>query len=141
MMRLTVFLTSLFLLLSSCSFRPSDQHRKEGIYLIKELTKKLHNIKSREQLLLSGSDLSKLFDRFVDLIIEAKKYRLKHVESCSIGVFDDLEDLNQKLIEELKRIYAFEGGREFIESLQREPMIRLDAFNSRIKQEKFNHLP
>ena len=115
------------LLLASCGPTSLEDFRKEGEAICRSLVHDLQKIQSREELVRAAPHLKKRFSQLVGSIIEARLYQRESSEESSFepNAFDAL------LLFELKRIYAIEGAREIMESVEREALIRLDGFRER----------
>lgn len=116
-----------------CSPSSSDDFQKEGEAQARKLTQELRNIHSREELAKAVPHIKKKFNELVDLIIEARQFQETHNDN-DLSATDQLA--SEDLCEELKRIYRLEGGREAIEKVQREPLIRLDAFEKKLVKQR-----
>lgn len=125
-----------FLFFSSCSPHSLEDFQHEGEAHLRILCRELNKIDSREVLAQAEPRLKKIFNRLVDLMIEARKYQREHPEEqISEGALCD-HFLNEALMLELKRVYQLEGAREIVESAQKEALIRLDAFERALAKEK-----
>jgi hypothetical protein len=117
-----------FLLLSGCAPNSLDDFQQEGDALCRQMIEQLQKVHTREQLLKAVSLLELRFDAMVDLMIQARLYQQEHPndESFYESIWSD------SLRDELLRLYALEGGRDLIERAQREPLLRLDAFEKNL---------
>jgi hypothetical protein len=136
MRRNCLVIWTFFLLLSGCSPNSLEDYQYEGEALCRVLVRDLRKIRSREQLLKAEPQLKKRFDQVVDLMIEARQFQQRHSEENGIDPTAYDHPYSEQLLEELKRIYSLEGGRKSIERVQREALIRLDAFERSLVKEK-----
>jgi len=115
----------ILLFFSSCSSNLED-FRREGKTLSHLLVQDLKQVHTRGELVVMAPTLKKKIEKLVDLMIKAKQHQLKHPEE----VFESREEnFSEELLEELRRIYALDGGRETMERIEHEALLRLDAFN------------
>ncbi len=123
-----IFFCLLLSCLASCSpNRPEDFHA-EGRSLARKLSDELKTIESIDDLEKNQAELKKSFNQLVDLMIEARKYQLAHPDAEWID--NGADEKQEELIDQLRTIYALPGGREKIEDLQREALLKLDAFEN-----------
>jgi hypothetical protein len=116
----------LILLVSiGCSPNSLEEYHQEGEAQVRKLVKELQGIHSREELQKALPLLRRQFDLLVDLIIEARRYEEKYPEED----FDATYKISYPpLLDEIKRMYLLEGGRDLMEKAEREPLLRLDDF-------------
>ncbi|MBS0604628.1 MAG: hypothetical protein JSS60_06285 [Verrucomicrobia bacterium] len=130
----------LLLLLCSCSPNSSEEFQREGEARCRLLTLELMKVENRQQLLRAEPLLKKHFESLITLMIEAREFQQKHVDEAlsEIAFVENTADI--RLEEELRRIYAIEGGREVIERAQHEALVRLDAYERALarKREQVN---
>ncbi|MGC1878214.1 MAG: hypothetical protein WA347_08340 [Rhabdochlamydiaceae bacterium] len=119
---------SIFLLLCGCSPNSSEEFQQEGKTRCRLLVTDLQKIENREQLLLAESKLKKHFEALIDLMIEACEFQQKKLEDVSSEAVFAESGADALLEDQLRRIYAIEGGREVIERTQQEALVRLDAY-------------
>lgn len=119
--------------LCGCSPSSTEDFRKEGEAQVKKLTYELRKINSREDLTKAVPLLKKKFNELIDLMIQARQFQEMHNDN-DLPATDQLA--SEMLCEELKRIYRLEGGREVIEKVQREPLIRFDAFEKKLAKQR-----
>ncbi|MGE5196714.1 MAG: hypothetical protein ACM3JI_05235, partial [Anaerolineae bacterium] len=104
----------------------------------RSLTSELKEINHREELIAATPKLKKKFNALVDLMIEARKFQKKHAEETLLDSrqqnFEPIA--SEQLLMEIKRIYGIEGGRQIVESAQREALLRLDAFERSLARQK-----
>lgn len=130
------FFLGVFLgLLSACQPTSLEDFQLEGASLSRSLLKDLRRIECREDLALMEPVLKKKFEKFADLIIQARTFQQKNLE-FEIPSQHINQALNHALVEEIKRIYSIEGGRESIERAQREAMLKLDAKEKLIEKQQ-----
>lgn len=120
-----------FLLLTACSPNSMEDFHHEGESICREITHELKKIQTREDLLQSAPKLKSKFNKLVDLMIEAKIFQQESEEAFDPMTFK--KEASRALLNELKRIYKLEAGREIIEKTQKEALIKLDAFESKKK--------
>jgi hypothetical protein len=116
----------LLLILFGCSPSSLEDFRHEGESRTRSLVRDLQKIDSQELLLNAEPVLKKHFEKLVDLMIEARQFHLKNADLEPLETEEGTFSLALK--EELRRIYAIEGGREVIERAQQEALVRLDAY-------------
>ncbi len=121
-----LFLFCCALVLCGCQPTSLEDFQVEGSSLARVLLRDLRKVESREDLGLLEPILKKDFERMVDLIIQARVFHQKNPE-LEVSFQNVNETLNLSIMEELKRIYEMEGGRECIERAQKEAMLKLDA--------------
>jgi hypothetical protein len=124
------------LLLYSCSPSSSEEFQREGETRCRMLAADLQKIENREQLLLAETILKKHFERLIDLMIEARQFQQKRFEDISTEIPNEENAAEASLENELRRIYAIEGGREIVERAQQEALVRLDAFERALEKKK-----
>jgi Tfp pilus assembly protein PilP len=127
-------LLCLLLLFSSCSPNSAQEFQKEGEAHCRYLVLELQKIEDREQLIASESKLKKRFEELIDLIIEAREYQQKQIDSDE-AAFEE-NSFEEPLEKELRRIYTIEGGREVIERAQHEALVRLDAYERTLAKKR-----
>ncbi len=120
-----------------CGCQPTtlEDFQCEGSSVMRFLLQDLRKIEDREDLSRMEPILKKDFEKLVELIIQARVFQQRNPEVES--PFQNINaTLNLSLIEELKRIYDIEGGRECVERSQREAMLRLDAKEKMIERQQ-----
>jgi Tfp pilus assembly protein PilP len=129
---LLFFLVSLL----GCSPNSLEDYHHEGQSIVKKLIEDLKPIQSREELELALPILKKRFEALVDVMIASMKFQDKHEGEF----FEEKEEyafsLDDELLEELKRVYQLEKGRELIEKAEREPLLRLDACKRNLAKQR-----
>lgn len=113
---------------SGCSPSSLEDFRLEGESRCKVLVEELRKIDNREQLARAQPLLKKYFEDFVTLMIRAREFQEKHFDTNNELSIASESSISSQLEEQLRRIYALEGGRELIERAQQEALVRLDAF-------------
>ncbi len=117
------FCLFLFLTAAGCSFSSLEDFHHEGESRCRKLINELQQIHTSEELLRAEDVLKKHFESLVDLMIEAKRFQLDHEDAEYAADIQHL--VGNMLKEELRRIYAMEGGRAVIERAQHEALVRL----------------
>lgn len=118
-------LLPLILLISSCAPSSYEDFRHEGEACARALVKDLRQIESYDDLLTMQPVVKKHFEKLVDLMIEARQFQLKNPD---LELIDIEETYSYLLKEELKRVCQMEGGKEILEKMQHEALVRLDAY-------------
>lgn len=114
-----------------------EDFQAEGAAHVRALLKELRSIESREDLTKMSPFLKKRFEKMVDLMILARSFQQKkQIAGEDIYFLIDNQILNESLLEELKRVYKLEGGRECVEKAEREAMLRLDAKQKLLDKQK-----
>jgi hypothetical protein len=133
------FLTGAMLCLGSCSPNSSSDFQQEGEAWSRSLIKALKKIENREQLAEAEPYLKKQFEALIDLIIASHEFQHSHFDLPQEVALNE-SSVEKTLEEELRRIYAFEGGREVVERAQQEALVRLDGYKRSLikKNEKLN---
>jgi hypothetical protein len=126
----------LFLLFVSCSPNSSQEFQREGMTYCQRLILDLEKIENREQLLKAECLLKKHFEGLISLIIEAREFQNKHLDSDIAEAALDERGIDMRLENELRRIYSIEGGREVIERAQHEALVRLDAYEHSLSKKR-----
>jgi hypothetical protein len=130
------------LVVQGCSPSNQQNYKVEGQEIIRSLTKELKPIRTREQLLQTAPKIKKLFNKLTTVLVKAKEYQLRDQK-----IENDLEDsealtdermFSDQLKEELNRIYRLDGGKEIIETCQKDALERLDQFEQKIRKNKTN---
>ena len=115
----------LLLLLTACQPNSKQDFHSEGTSLAKTLIFDLREIHSKEDFLEIAPRVKKKIQKLTDLMILSVHYQTKHPSEREEIIDRRYSDL---LLEEFKRIYAMQGCREIMESLQRDSLHRLDAY-------------
>ena len=118
-------------MLQGCSPSSLEEFKQEGQSVERALIKEMQKIHRREQLVAAQPKLSRLFEKLVKVMIEARQWQDNHplAEERSLSKVD--ARLSAAVRAELVRLYQFEGGRELVERCQRKSLNRLDAFEQR----------
>ena len=119
-------------LLCGCNPSSLEDFQHEGEALCKSIALDLQAVRNREELAQAAPKLKKRFNSLVDLMIAARTYSRQHPEECALPPSASSEEL----LAELKRVYAFEGGKEIVEKAEREALIRLDAFERSLTERR-----
>ena len=122
--------------LVGCSPHSLEDYQYEGEAQARALVKELKKIHTREELSSALPKLKKQFHQFVQLMIQAKEFQLKHPEYEEVdpAYFD--HTYTEALKTELVRVCKLEGGREMIEKAQREALIQLDGFDKALRKKR-----
>jgi hypothetical protein len=114
----------LLLLLVGCQPHTPDEYRREGERLMNTLSQELEQINSREELVKEQGRLSLLFMQIAKLAVRAQEDLDRQV-TVGGGIASCNAELNERLRQQLIRIYKIEGGREIIEEAQKKAVIQL----------------
>ena len=120
MVKICIFFLLFFV---ACSPSSLEDFRYEGESICKDLTQELKKIETSQQLIVKAPKLKTYFDKLVVVIIQAKKFQKEHEGENSI--MDGKSQVSQNLLGELRRIYELEGGRELMEKIEQEALIKL----------------
>ena len=126
---------AILIFLSSCQSASLDDFRYEGASQVRLLIEDLKEVESREDLADAAPILKKRFEKIVDLMIQSRAYQQKN-PGLEISFYSSNQALSDSLLEQMKRVYALEGGKECIEKAQREAMLRLDAKEKTLENSK-----
>ena len=129
------FFVWVLLAVAGCQPSSLEEFQMEGTAQMRLLLQDLRRIESREDLLSLLPALQKRFDKLVDLMIEARSFQQKNGDQ-EISFQEVNPVLNQSLLEELRRVYALEGGRECLEKAQKEPMLRLAVKEKALEKQR-----
>lgn len=117
----------LTMLLAACAPSSMEEFRREGEAISRKFTEQLQRIETREDLVKALPEIKKHYEEIVDLMIEVNAFKEEHFGEA-IDTYYSTDNLaSEALMMEVKRIYRLEGGRELMESAQRESLFRLDA--------------
>ncbi len=122
----------LLLFLAGCAPSSLEDYQREGSALCRQLAVDLQKIHNREELARALPQIEKQFEKFVDLMIEARTFQQKHPEDASLYESDESEILRAQL----QRVCALEGGLDAMEKAQREALLRLDAFERNLLKQQ-----
>ena len=116
--------------LTACGPSSQRDFRQEGQAISRELIRELDQIQGRDELLAAQDRLERLYQAIVDCMIEAQELA---EEQGLAPLPQSPEDraLSDRLRESLARVYEMDGGREIVESAQREALIRLDRHSKK----------
>lgn len=135
-----IILISVVSMLSACQPTALEEFQLEGGALSRALLQDLRKVETREDLVFLEPILKKDFNNLVNLMIQARAFQQKNLD-FEIPIQNANQILNASLVEEMKRIYDIEGGRECIERAQREAMLKLHAREKMFeKQQKSIHV-
>ncbi len=120
-------LLGIMLFLSACQPSSLEDFQYEGSCQVRLLLEEMAQIETRQDLARMEPILKNRFEKIVFVMMQAKAFQQKHPD-CE-PVFSAQSALaSERLLDEMQRIYALEGGRESIERAQREAMLKLDAY-------------
>jgi hypothetical protein len=115
--------------LCGCSPNSSLEFKREGEVQCRLFARDLKKIENRQQLLAAEPQIKKHFESLIHLMIQARAFQQKHPDAPATELpYEGERSMTAGLEEELRRIYAIEGGREVVERAQREALVRLDAY-------------
>lgn len=123
-----IYLILPLLFLFGCSPHSLEDYQFQGEALCRTMVVELQKIHTRDELSAALPELKRQFSAFVNLMIEAKEFQLKHPEQEGIDPAYYEHEYAEGLKDELARLCKLEGGRELIEKAQREALIRLSVF-------------
>ena len=123
-----IFLSGLLALFFSCSTQSLTDFKHEGEAVSRLLIEELKHIRSRDDLIEHAPRLQVLFDRLVDVIIHAKKFKDCHPDAVVESFSPHEHSCSDQLRIELNRVLHMEGGQEVIEKAQESSLNRLDTF-------------
>jgi hypothetical protein len=123
-----VFFFCALSMLTSCSPSSLEDFHYEGQSRCRALIADLQKIHNREQMSRAAPVLKKHFEDLVTLMIHAREFQEEHPDEAAPVILFSESTVSALLEEELRRIYAMEGGREMVERAQHEALVRLDAF-------------
>jgi hypothetical protein len=127
----------IIILLFLCGCQPTslEDFQDEGASCLRVLLEDLRKVETREDLALIEPIVRKRFDVLVEIMIQARIFEQKNPGSAK--TFSSRNQvLSDALLEEMKRLYCIEGGKEFLERTQKEAMLRLDAKEKLIERQK-----
>ena len=124
----TTFISLSLLVLTCCSPSSVEDFRHEGESRCRALVLELKKIQTPEELHRAEPTLKKHFNSLVILMLEAKRFQQSLDDPEPIEALPHQASIELK--EELRRIYAFEGGREAIERAQQEALEVLTQLNN-----------
>ena len=126
---------SVLIIFSSCQSSSLEDFRYEGASQVRLLIEELKQIEGREDFVVAAPILKKRFEKIVDLMIQSRVFQQKN-PGLEMGFYASNQALSDALLEQMKRIYVLEGGKECIEKAQREAMLRLDAKEKMLETSK-----
>ncbi len=119
MRKIVIFIVGLFLL-TGCGGRSFENFRGQGEGITRSLIQEMQKIRTREELLAAGPELTSLFLELASVMQKAKAYQLQHPKEEAPPFTEFNHALSDQLRQELNRLYAIDGGREVMEGYQRE---------------------
>lgn len=122
-------LALIILVFSSCSSKSPDYFLARGRAINQEIISELNQITDLEMLVERLPVLQQHFSDLVEVMIEAKKWQIKHKTSWKPTV-QDIE-ISQELANALVRIYEIPTARVLIEKCQEPALLALDTYEKR----------
>ena len=110
------------LLFTACS-HSMDDYQKDGESLSSSMTQLLSQVESKEDIEQLAPKLEKKVEQLTQLMIDARKYQLKHSTQTAPIAFEATHQLRQ----EMERISKIQGVEEVWHRIQRHSMHKLDA--------------
>lgn len=119
-----------------CACQPSslDDFQYEGACQTRLLLQELAEIETREDLASMEPIIKNRFEKIVAIMIQARVFQQKNPD-IEVAFSSRNILLSDSLLDEMKRIYDLEGGRECIERAQREAMLKLDAQEKNLEKQ------
>lgn len=124
----------LLVLFTACSPSSHKDFVQEADGVCKKLIQDLKEIERSQDLARMEKRLARDFDLLINVIIDARKHQLENPEDFMQDIIEC--DHAESFKNELRRVYNLEGGREFIEKVEREPVARLDRFEKSLKKKR-----
>lgn len=118
--------------LCACSPSSNEDYREAGRSINRTLTKELQSIHSHDELVQKLPKLEKLFSRLADVMIGARKFQLTHIQSASLPLTKEDQQISDQLRVELNRIFIIPRGKELVERSQQQALDKLDRFEHRM---------
>lgn len=109
-----------------CQPSSLEEFQWEGKKQMELLLHDLQSIETREDLLVAEPALAKRWDKLVEVMIQAMIF-VKKNPGQDVSMTNATQMLSASLQGEMERVYRLEGGRECIERVAHEPMLRLHA--------------
>ncbi|QZA59035.1 hypothetical protein [Candidatus Rhabdochlamydia porcellionis] len=122
----------IFFVLLGCNPSSYEDFQFEGNAHCRKMLNTLKSIQDRQQLLQAQPILKQHFEDLVDLMIAARKFQQRSLESKEF--YPSFYSIALK--EELKRLYEIEGGREIIERTQKQAFLRLGMVERQIAKKQ-----
>lgn len=122
-----IFLILLFL--TSCSAKSPEHFLARSRAINLELIQDLQQVDDLDSLVEVLPALQRHFNDLVEVMIEAKKWQIKHKTTWRPGEEDLM--ISQQLALELTRVYSIPTARVLIEKSQETALLTLDAFEKR----------
>lgn len=119
-----------------CSPDSLRDHRQEGQAISRRLIHEMRAVTTRQELVEALPGLESLFEELVDVMISARQRQEEEVAPSPLELTERDHQLSAALRTEMERLYQLEGGRDLIESAQRESLSRLDTFEYQLSRRK-----
>lgn len=132
----TFFLLFIVALFVGCSPGSLKDFRHEGESTCRAIISDLQSIENREDLMRMEPILKRRFEKLATIIIEARQFQIAYPEEALSVQMPQENEISDTLKEELQRVYSIEGGKEIIERVEREAMLKLDAFEKMKEKQK-----
>ena len=113
----------------ACSHKSPDYFLAQGRSINQELLEEMQQIDDLDGLIEALPRMQKLYGRLVDVIVEAKKWQIRHKTSWQPTSEDTA--LSQQLSRELERLYQMPTARAILEKAQETALIRLDSLEKK----------
>lgn len=110
---------------TACRAKSPEHFLAQGRFVNQELLAEIQAIDDLDDLIEALPRLERLFGRLVDVMIEAKKWQIKH-KACWPATPEDRQ-LSLELQAELARLYEMPSARALIEKCQETALLRLDS--------------
>lgn len=119
----------ILIILTGCAAKSPDTFKSKARGINRELLQTAAEVEDLDQLMRALPTFSRLFNRLVDVMIQARKWQIKHKKGWEL----DEEDryLSLQLAQEFARLYQIPTARAFIEKCQQSALERLDAFEKK----------
>jgi hypothetical protein len=115
----------LIIIITACSSQSLENYKEEGHGIIKALINELKAIHTRDDLMTSSPELTRLFNELGNVMVKAHALALAHPEQLQLELTKEDHELSDQLRVELNRIFRIEGGRSTIEKCQTESLQKL----------------
>jgi hypothetical protein len=123
------FLLLLLIILTGCSAKSPETFKSKARCIKCELLQTAQNVEDLDQLMRVLPTFSRLFNQLVEVMIQARKWQIKHRTSWDLSEEDRY--LSFELAQEFARLYQIPTARAFIEKCQQPALERLDAFEKK----------
>ena len=101
-----------------------------------QLIEELETVYDIDDLIDKVPRLRRIFNEQAELMIEARKWQLKHDTSWVSD--NESSQLSLELEGELKRVYAIPAARELLEQCQFSALECIDAFEKKVKKKSIH---